>query len=431
MHNLDVPIQIDGDSAGFVDPLMAPPPVRARRRSQTSLPDRWLARRLMEGVGRPPIEIVLWDGTTFAPEGARPITRMHVGSRRALHKLVSNPDYEFGELYSSEQIEIDGNLPVFLDTLYRHLDAKGEEGLRARSLRTLARYARTTEERARDNIHHHYDIGNAFYKLWLDEQMVYTCAYFRTPEATLEEAQCAKFDHICRKLRLRPGERVVEAGCGWGSLALHMARHYGVSVKAYNISREQLAHAREQACRLQLEDRVEFIEDDVRAIRGEFDAFVSVGMLEHIGPGNYAALAAAIDRSLTPGGRGLIHTIGRDRPGSMNTWIARRIFPGAYPPSLSEMMTLFEPAGFSVLDVENIRLHYARTLGHWLTRFEAHSEEISAMFDPAFVRQWRLYLAGSLAAFTSGEMQLFQVVFNRHGNNQVPWTREFLYQDQP
>ena len=401
--------------------------LRPQTHGKTGLPDRWIVRRFLRNVGQPPITIVLWDGTEFLPKSAEPVARLVIHERRALQKLFANPEYEFGELYSAGHIDIEGGLVAFLDSIYRHLNATTENSLRARFLRALSRHQHNTEERARDNIHHHYDIGNEFYRLWLDEQLIYTCAYFPAPEATLEQAQLAKLDYVCRKLRLQPGERVVEAGCGWGALALHMAKHYGVSVKAYNISREQIAHARERAQREQLHDRVEFVEDDYRAIRGEYDAFVSVGMLEHVGVDNYAALGAVIDAVLAANGRGLIHTIGRDRSGPMNAWIERRIFPGAYPPSLSELMVLFEPAGFSVLDVENIRLHYAKTLEHWLARFEANAERVQNMFDAAFVRAWRLYLAGSKAAFTSGEMQLFQIVFNRHGHNRIPWTREFLY----
>ena len=184
-----------------------------------------------------------------------------------------------------------------------------------------------------------------------------------------------------------------------------------------------LAYSRQRARDAGLDNRVEFIEDDYRNLRGRFDAFVSVGMLEHVGVENYPELGALIERSLTDSGRGLIHSIGRDCPSSMNPWIERRIFPGATPPSLSEMMQIFEPFGLSVLDVENLRLHYAKTLEHWLERYENASDSVSAMFDPAFVRAWRLYLAGSLAAFRSGAMQLFQVSFARSGYNQIPWTR--------
>jgi cyclopropane-fatty-acyl-phospholipid synthase len=259
--------------------------------------------------------------------------------------------------------------------------------------------------------------------------MVYTCAYFPSQALSLEEAQVAKMDHICRKLCLQPGEEVVEAGCGWGALALHMARHYGVKVKAYNISREQLAYAREQARHEGLDSQVDYIEGDYRQITGKCDAFVSVGMLEHVGLKHYRELGEVMDRCLHKKGRGLIHSIGRNQPFPMNAWIEKRIFPGGYPPSLGEMMKLFEPWNFSVLDVENLRLHYAATLRHWLARFEANVERITDLFDETFVRSWRLYLSGSIAAFTGGDLQLFQVVFTRHDNNQIPWTREFLYRE--
>ena len=277
---------------------------------------------------------------------------------------------------------------------------------------------------SRSNIHHHYDIGDDFYRLWLDREMVYTCAFFPSPEVSLEEAQTAKMELVCRKLWLKPGETVVEAGCGWGALALYMARHYGVTVKAYNVSREQIRHARERAKAEGLEGRVEFIEDDYRTIRGQFDVFASIGMLEHVGADHYRQLGEVIHRCLRPAGRGILHTIGRDYPGCLNAWIERRIFPGAYAPSLREIMNVLEPRSFSVLDVENLRLHYALTLQHWLDRFEAAAPRVEEMFDEAFVRAWRLYLVGSLAAFRTGSLQLFQVLFARHGSNEIPWTRK-------
>lgn len=283
---------------------------------------------------------------------------------------------------------------------------------------------------SRHNIQHHYDIGNDFYKLWLDERMLYTCAYFPHPGASLEVAQIAKMDHVCRKLDLRPGDKVVEAGCGWGALAMHMAKHYGVTVRAYNISHEQIAHARERAHAEGLDGKVEFIEDDYRNVKGQFDAFVSVGMLEHVGTDHYRELGDVIDRSLKDDGRGLIHTIGLNYPRPMDAWAERHIFPGANPPSLAQMMQIFEPYDFSVLNVESLRLHYAKTLEHWLQRYEDNVEHVSRMFDEQFVLAWRLYLAGSLTSFKTGNMQLFQVTFSRAGNNQIPWTRRYLYEPE-
>jgi cyclopropane-fatty-acyl-phospholipid synthase len=226
---------------------------------------------------------------------------------------------------------------------------------------------------------------------------------------------------------LKPGETVVEAGCGWGTLALHMARHYGVKVKAYNISHQQVISARAQAKAEGLGNAVEYIEDDYRNMSGSFDAFVSIGMLEHVGAQYYRELGQVIRRSLTENGRGLIHSIGRNRAEPMNPWIEQRIFPGAYPPTLREMMEIFEPSGLSILDVENLRLHYAKTLEHWLERFEQTKDRIGAMFDHKFIRLWRLYLAGSVASFTAGNLQLFQVVFAHPDNNDLPWTRAHLY----
>jgi cyclopropane-fatty-acyl-phospholipid synthase len=203
-----------------------------------------------------------------------------------------------------------------------------------------------------------------------------------------------------------------------------MAKHRGVSVRAFNVSSEQIDYARRRAQEEGLADRVEFIEDDYRNARGEYDVFVSVGMIEHVGLADYPTLGRVIGRSLTPTGRGLLHFIGRDQPAPLSPWIRKRIFPGAYPPTLREVFEhVLEPQALSVVDVENLRLHYAKTLEHWLQRFNDASDRVEEMFDEIFVRTWRLYLAGSQASFTTGSMQLFQVLFARGGSNAIPWTR--------
>ncbi len=257
--------------------------------------------------------------------------------------------------------------------------------------------------------------------------MVYSGAYFADAAMTLEDAQRAKLNYVCRKLWLRPGETVVEVGGGWGALALLLARDYGVTVKSFNISKSQLGYARRRAKAEGLDSRVEFIEDDYRNITGRFDALVSLGMLEHVGSRYYREFGRMMNRCLGPRGRGLIQSIGQDRAENTIAWIDRRIFPGAYPPTLGEMSDLFEPSRFSILDVENLRLHYAQTLRCWLERFEASADRVAEMFDQRFVRAWRLYMAGSCAAFASGALQLFQVVFARPGINDIPTTRASLY----
>ena len=388
--------------------------------------DRWLLRRISSFLGEPPLEFVVRGGARVRAASA-PVARVTFASRATLVSILADPWVRLGDAYSDGSVTVEGDLVQMLEVVYRASAAADKPSWLRRAANLAHRPHLNSLARSRDNIHHHYDIGNEFYSLWLGSTMAYTCAYYPTPTATLDEAQTAKMHHVCRKLRLRSGESVVEAGCGWGTLALHMARHYGVRVRAFNISREQVAYARERAVREGLAGQVEYVEDDYRNISGHYDAFVSVGMLEHVGAKNYPTLGRIARRCLGSNGRGLIHSIGRNHPARMQPWIEKRIFPGAYPPALSEMSQIFEPSDLSVLDVENLRLHYAQTLRHWLGLYEAAGERVRAMFDEKFVRMWRLYLAGSIAAFSTGTLQLFQVVFATADNNDVPWTRAHLY----
>lgn len=390
--------------------------------------EKMLLTKMMHAIGNPPLQIVLWNGQKISNHEGSEVAQVFIRDRGALLKLIADPELNFGEMYSSHRIDIKGSLLDFLDAVYRVWPLRNQDKLGKYLLAPLNEARRNTITGSRRNIQHHYDIGNDFYRLWLDERMLYTCAYFPDQDSSLEEAQIAKMDHVCRKLRLRRGERVIEAGCGWGALAIHMAKNYGVTVQAYNISKEQISFARQRAHAEGLDGHVEFIEDDYRNVQGKFDAFVSVGMLEHVGVDNYQALGGVIDRCLKADGRGLIHSIGLNFPRPMDAWTERHIFPGANPPSLAQMMQIFEPSDFSVLDVENLRMHYAKTLEHWLSRYEDNIDLVTEMFDTEFARTWRLYLAGSLTAFRSGGMQLFQVLFSRGGNNDVPWTRKYMYE---
>jgi cyclopropane-fatty-acyl-phospholipid synthase len=390
--------------------------------------DRWLAQKLLEAIGHPPLGLVLWNGEEIRSESRLPTTRFRVHDRAAFYQLLGNPGLQFGDLYSVGRIEVDGDLVQFLELAYSGVRDNNRRSPLARFHRWVQRRPRAnTLAGSRDNIHHHYDIGNSFYELWLDQEMQYTCAYYPERSMSLEQAQLAKLEHVCRKLNLKPGDRVVEAGFGWGGLARYIARVHGARVRAFNISAEQVAYARERAKREGLADRVEYVLDDYRNIQGKYDVFVSVGMLEHVGKEQYRGLGDVINRTLASNGRGLIHTIGRNQSLLMNEWIEKRIFPGAYPPTLREMMEIFEPNAFSVLDVENLRLHYAQTLHHWLERFDRHTLRVEAMFDHNFVRAWRLYLAGSIAGFTTGSLQLFQIAFARGSNNNLPPSRAHLY----
>ncbi len=391
--------------------------------------NRSVMRWFMKQVGNPRISVRLWNGDEFNVTEERPVGCMEIRDRRVLFEMLRSSSVGFGESYANGLLEIHGDFLAFVNEISAALTQKRADDYWIPKFQSMLYALRkiNTLDRSQHNVHHHYDLGNDFYKLWLDERMVYTCAYYDTPEATLDEAQVAKLDHVCRKLKLRPGQKVIEAGCGWGALALHMAEHYGVNVLAYNNSKEQVAYAREKSAELGLDDRVTFVEDDYRKIEDRCDAFVSVGMLEHVGRGHYQTLGALIKRSLKPDGLALIHTIGRSYPARMDPWIVKHIFPGGHAPSLSEMMTIFEPHRFSVLDVENLRPHYARTCAAWLKNFDAVADKVKDMYSEEFARMWRLYLAGSSAGFQSGTLQLFQVLFAPRANNSVPWTREYQY----
>src|SRR5215472_270799 len=392
----------------------------------TSGTDRKLLALVRRSLGPIPIALALSD-TCDVPETDEPVVAtVRFADRATLLSLVNDAELAFGDAYAAGRIEVEGDFIAALEQVYRAAPQTPRLYSRLRA-QWFDFIQNNTHRGSRSNIHLHYDLSNDFYRLWLDERMLYTCAYFPKPEASLEAAQEAKLEMVCRKLRLQPGETVVEVGCGWGALPIYMAQHYGVEVKAFNISREQIKYARERAKREGVSGRVEFIEDDYRNLSQKFDVFCSVGMLEHVGFNHYRELGRVIKRAIGETGRGFLHYIGRNRPRPLNAWIRKRIFPGGYPPSIRESMDVLEPENFSVLDIENLRMHYAKTLEHWLARFESSFDTVVRMRGMEFARAWRLYLSGSVAAFRVGSLQLFQVLFAGSRSPFVVWTREHLY----
>jgi len=392
-----------------------------------NLLEKLLLKKIQDSIGHALVQLRLKREGLHPSDDAN-AEGIVIRDRRTLARLVLDPEVGFGDAYMEGRIEINGDLVHILEEAMSGMRSARQRSWYNRLLGGWLQHVQANTPRgSAANIHHHYDLNTDFYKLWLDPRLVYTCAYFPAPSATLEESQQAKLEYVCRKLQLQPGERVVDAGCGWGALALYMAANYGVTVRAFNISREQIQYARAQARKEGLTNQVEFVEDDYRNISGRFDAFVSVGMLEHVGREHYIELGKIIRHAIGDSGRGLIHFIGRNQPAVCSAWIRKRIFPGAYIPALREALEIFERHQYSVLDVENLRLHYSKTIEHWLARYERSADRVSAMFGPEFVRAWRLYLAGSMASFRIGLLQLFQIVFAGSACQQIPWTRAYLY----
>jgi cyclopropane-fatty-acyl-phospholipid synthase len=286
---------------------------------------------------------------------------------------------------------------------------------------------RNTGNNTCQNIAHHYDRGTDFYSLYLDPTMTYSCAYFRSPDDSLEQAQRQKYDHIARKLLLKPGEKLLDIGCGWGGMLIHAVRNYGVTAVGNTISRSQYEYARQKIKDLGLENEIEVIFEDYRNLTGQFDKVVSIGMFEHVGKAFIPVFMQKVSHLLNRGGLALLHTIAKDVHSAMDPWIWKYIFPGGYLPTLDEIVREMAGMGFSVIDVENLRQHYARTLDLWAENYERNVEKVRRMFDDVFVRMWRLYLHCASAEFKHGELRLFQVLFSKGLNNDLVMTRDHLY----
>ncbi len=280
--------------------------------------------------------------------------------------------------------------------------------------------------RAQRNVAHHYDLDERLYALFLDADRQYSCAYFETPTATLDDAQLAKRRHLAAKLLLKPGARVLDIGCGWGGLALYLAEHTGVRVTGITLSREQLALATVRASEKELAEQIEFRLQDYRDVAETYDRIVSVGMFEHVGVGFYDRFFRTCAQALADDGVMVLHAIGRSEgPGVTNPWIAKYIFPGGYIPALSEVLPAIERAGLLVTDVEILRLHYAATLRAWRERFLAHRETVERLYDARFVRMWEFYLAASEMAFIKQNMMVSQIQLTKRQGT-VPITRDYI-----
>ena len=376
---------------------------------------------------------ILPSGREVTYGSGEPHVAIRLHDWRAVAELALHPDLKLGELYMDGRLTIENGADVadLLALLMHNLSIAQPAGLHrlSRMLRNATRKIAQFNPawRAKKNVAHHYDLSGELYDRFLDRDRQYSCAYFARGDETLEEAQIAKKRHIAAKLLLdRPGLKVLDIGCGWGGLALDLARDAGANVLGVTLSEEQIAIARERSEKARLADRCRFELVDYRALSGTYDRIVSVGMFEHVGVPHYAEFFGKVRQLLADDGVMLLHSIGRlDGPGSTNPWIAKYIFPGGYVPSLSELTAAVEKSGLLITDIEILRLHYAKTLGEWRQRFNAQRADIAKIYDERFCRMWEFYLAGSEMAFRHDNEVVFQVQLAKRQET-LPLTRDYM-----
>ncbi len=394
-----------------------------------SILDTFLKRLVQSGR----ITLTWPDGrTTTYGDGAGLAAGIALHDDGIIREIVRDPELGLGEGYMDERVTVENDdlRSLFLIILRNRkrinypLPAKLAYGARF-ALRGLIQ--RNPIGRAKDNVAHHYDLSDALYDLFLDADKQYSCAYWPRPGMTLEQAQEAKKQHIAKKLLIEPDMHVLDIGCGWGGMALTLARDHGARVTGVTLSENQLAIAKRRAKEAGLEDRIDFRLQDYRDLTETFDRIVSVGMLEHVGAPNYRAYFGKVRDLMTDDGVALIHTIGRcNPPMSHSSWIHKYIFPGGYVPSLSELAIATEKEKLWIADLEVWREHYAYTLAEWHRRFEARLDEVRAMYDERFVRMWRYYLIVCECAFLEQMQGVFHLQLSKR-MMAVPNTRDYLY----
>jgi cyclopropane-fatty-acyl-phospholipid synthase len=380
------------------------------------------------------LKVVDADGKEhlFGGTAPGPAVTMRLTDRSLYHKLFLNPELHAGEAYMDGRMSFeDGSTLRDFLTLFsinrRSLATYPLQNVLKRVSRAVKRFQQANPVgQAQKNVAHHYDLGNDFYRLFLDTGMQYSCAYFASDEDTLEAAQQNKLRLIASKLQLKPGLKILDIGSGWGDLALYLAAMADVDVTGVTLSKEQHALANEKARRAGLADRVRFELIDYRNVENRFDRIVSVGMFEHVGVHHYGEFFAKINALLDDDGLMVLHSIGKmSPPGTASPWLRKYIFPGAYSPALSEVFPVVEQASLWVTDLEFLRLHYAKTLNHWHRRFEANRERIAAMYDERFCRMWEFYLISAEMMFHTGSQLVFHMQLARK-RDAAPIVRDYV-----
>ena len=378
------------------------------------------------------LKIIDADGKVHVFSGQPgPNVTMRLSDRSLYHKLVFNPELNAGEAYMDGRMSFeDSTLRDFLTLFSLNRLSLSSYPLQ-KVLRRVSRMFKKGQQanpigKAQQNVAHHYDLGNDFYKLFLDEGLQYSCAYFTNDDNTLEQAQRNKLRLLAAKLNLSPGLKILDIGCGWGDLALYLARLADVEVVGVTLSKEQFELANARARKAGLDNRVRFELKDYRKVEDRFNRIVSVGMFEHVGVHHYGEFFGKINELMDDDGLALIHSIGHmSPPGTASPWLRKYIFPGAYSPALSEVFEVVEQNSLWVTDLEFLRLHYAKTLAHWAQRFEANRDKVEAMYDARFARMWEFYLISAEMMFRTGSQLVFHMQLARK-RDAAPIVRDYI-----
>ncbi|OCJ17936.1 cyclopropane-fatty-acyl-phospholipid synthase [Rhizobium sp. AC44/96] len=377
------------------------------------------------------------DGKRHVFEGSPgPHVTMRLTDKKLYRTLVFNAELAAGEAYmdGTMRFEEGSTLRDFLTLFSINRLSLGsypiQKVLRAIKMRFRKRQQSNRKGEAQQNVAHHYDLGNEFYKLFLDQNMLYSCAYFREPGETLEQAQRNKLRLLASKLGLKPGMKVLDIGCGWGDLALYLAAMEDVEVVGVTLSKEQQALASQRAAEAGLADRVRFELKDYRDVQGPFDRIVSVGMFEHVGVQHYDEFFKKLNALMPDDGLAVLHSIGHmSPPGMASAWLRKYIFPGAYSPALSEVFSVVEQNSLWVTDLEFLRVHYATTLAHWGERFEKNRDKVIALYDERFARMWEFYLISAEMMFRTGSQLVFHMQLSRT-RDAAPIVRDYVTDKQ-
>lgn len=366
--------------------------------------------------------LVRWEGHEEKVGHGNPMFAVNIKKKIPVKELTESTSLALGEAYMKGKLEVEGDLYEVLDHFLGQMDKFEVNRVKLKGLL----YTSNSRKNQKKEVSFHYDIGNDFYKLWLDETLSYSCGYFKTDEDTLYEAQVNKTDYILKKLGLQDGMSLLDIGCGWGFLLIRAAKEYKIRGTGITLSREQYEGFRTRIEKEGLKDLVTVRLMDYRDLKGvglEFDRIVSVGMVEHVGRENYNCFLDCVSQVLKPGGVFLLHFISSQKEHAGDPWIKKYIFPGGVIPSLREIIFLMAEYNFHILDVENLRNHYNKTLLCWEKNFREHETQIRSMFDEEFVRMWELYLCSCAATFHNGVIDLHQVLATKGVNNKLPIVR--------